>query len=64
MKLRTSTQGESSTSTPRWVKAFGMIALVVVLLLVILLITRGPGGHGPSRHAPPSSVTDHRVQPP
>ncbi len=36
--------------TPRWVKVFGIIALVVVLLFVILLFTRGPGGHGPSRH--------------
>jgi hypothetical protein len=33
--------------TPRWVKVFGIIALVVVLLFVILMFTRGPGGHGP-----------------
>ncbi|HZA80385.1 MAG TPA: hypothetical protein VFC13_02805 [Actinomycetes bacterium] len=56
--------GESLTGTPRWVKAFGIIALVVVLLVVILLLTRGSGGHGPSRHtsagldqAPAFSVT-------
>lgn len=37
--------------TPRWVKVFGMIFLVVVLLFVILLLTRGPGGrHGPGLH--------------
>jgi hypothetical protein len=36
--------------TPRWVKVFGIIALVVVLLFVILMFTRGPGGHGPGRH--------------
>jgi len=42
--------GELTTSTPRWVKVFGIIALVVVLLFVILLFTRGPGGHGPGRH--------------
>ncbi len=56
--------------TPRWVKVFGILALVVVLLLVILLLTRGPGGHGPGRHAPfgtagghtpPSSVTEDRT---
>jgi hypothetical protein len=41
---------ESTTSAPRWVKVFGIIALVVVLLVVILLLTRGPGGHGPNRH--------------
>lgn len=42
----------TETSTPRWVKVFGVIALVVVLLFVILMFTRGPGGRGhtPSRH--------------
>jgi hypothetical protein len=44
--------------TPRWVKVFGTIALVVVLLFVILLFTRGPGGHGPGRHMP--SEAGHR----
>jgi len=53
--------------TPRWVKVFGIIALVVVLLFVILMFTRGPGGHGPGRHrqsgdtgaqAPLSSATE------
>ena len=34
------------TGTPRWVKTFGIIALVLVLLLVILHITgNGLGGH-------------------
>jgi hypothetical protein len=36
--------------TPRWVKVFGIIALVVVLLFIILMLLRGPGGHGPRRH--------------
>jgi hypothetical protein len=59
---------ESLTRTPRWVKVFGIIALVVVLLVVILLLTGGPGGHGPSRHASgghgqqsTSSVTARRL---
>jgi SAM-dependent methyltransferase len=49
-----------ASGTPRWVKVFGAIALVVVLLLVILMLTGGSGGHGPGRHggaghtAPPS----------
>jgi hypothetical protein len=58
--------------TPRWVKVFGITALVVVLLFVILMFTRGPGGHGPGRHTwsggpgghTPSSVTEHGVQQP
>jgi hypothetical protein len=42
------------TGTPRWVKVFGTIFLVVVLLFVILMFTRGPGGrgHGPGLHTP------------
>jgi hypothetical protein len=32
------------------VKVFGIIAAVVIVLLIIVLVTRGPGGHGPSRH--------------
>ena len=35
--------------TPGWVKAFGLIALVVVVLVVVLLLT---GGHGPAQHLP------------
>ena len=38
----------STEGTPRWVKVFGIVAVVVVLLFVILLIVGGP--HGPSRH--------------
>jgi hypothetical protein len=36
---------------PRWVKAFGIIAIVVVILVVVVLIAGG-GEHGPSRHLP------------
>ena len=45
--------GESIASTPhrtpRWVKVFGIIALVLVLLVVVKLLIGG-GGHGPGRH--------------
>jgi hypothetical protein len=37
---------ESTTGTPRWVKVFGIVGLVLLLLIVVLLLT----GHGPSRH--------------
>jgi len=49
----------SITGTPRWVKVFGIIALIVVLLFVILLLTGGPGGHGPSRHMAPGGGGGH-----
>ena len=39
-------------TTPRWVKVFGIIALVVVLLFVLLLLFGGP--HRPGRHMPGS----------
>ncbi|MCY9693407.1 hypothetical protein [Paenibacillus alginolyticus] len=51
----------SSSSTPRWVKVFGIIAIVLVLFLVILHLTgRGFGGHG--GHTPSSSVIEQGVK--
>ena len=38
--------------TPRWVKVFGLIALVLVLLFAIVILT-DPGRHGPRRHIAP-----------
>lgn len=49
-----------SPGTPRWVKVFGIIAVVVVLLFVILMLTRGPGGHGPGRHRAPAALEGGR----
>jgi hypothetical protein len=37
----------AETSTPLWVKVFGIVALLMVVLFVVLLVT---GGHGPGRH--------------
>jgi ABC-type transporter Mla subunit MlaD len=48
-------------TTPRWVKVFAFIAVVVVLLFVILLVAGGE--HGPSRHTLPSPVTQEEVGP-
>jgi hypothetical protein len=39
---------DSTTGTPRWVKVFGLIALVVVVLFVVVMLIGG--GHGPGRH--------------
>jgi hypothetical protein len=48
--------------TPRWVKIFGIIVIVLVLLVGIMLFTGVAGPHGPGRHmpsvgAPPANVT-------
>jgi hypothetical protein len=44
---------------PRWVKAFGVLALLLLLLIVVLHLTgRGFRGHGPS-----STVTGVRSYP-
>ena len=40
------------TTTPRWVKVFGVIGFVLILLVAIMLLA---GGHGPAAHA--ASVT-------
>ena len=60
--------GAGSTNTPRWVKVFGIIAIVLVLLIVIMMLT----GHDPGRHIPsgdagdytsPSTVLEDRTSP-
>ena len=45
---------ERYPGTPRWVKVFGIFALVLVLLFVVLHLTgRGLGDHRPrGEHAP------------
>jgi|GEM_PF-659910 len=66
--IRVGPDREPATSTPRWVKVFGIIALLLVLLFVVLILT---GGHDPGRHTPssdagglpaPSSVRVHGAQ--
>lgn len=61
---------DATSGAPRWVKVFGLIALVVVLLFVVLLLTGG-GGHGPGRHTggegpggrtAPSGMPNHGAQ--
>jgi hypothetical protein len=45
--------------TPRWVVAFGIIAIAVVLLLGFILVTGLGGPHGPQRHAPSGYTGSH-----
>lgn len=49
----------SNTATPRWVKVFGIIALVLVLLVVIIMFTGVGGEHGPGRHIPSGGAGGH-----
>jgi hypothetical protein len=53
MKKTSDSSSSGETGTPRWVKVFGIIALIVVVAFIILMFIRGPGGHGPGRHMPP-----------
>jgi hypothetical protein len=42
---------ESIMATPRWVKLFGIVAIIVALLFVILHVTGGSvGGHRLMQH--------------
>lgn len=36
--------------TPRWVKAFGLVALILGVLVVLKLTGVAGEGHGPGRH--------------
>ena len=40
---------EPDAGTPRWVKAFAVVAVVLVVLFVVLQVFGG--GHGPGRHS-------------
>ena len=54
----------STTGTPRWVKVFGIIFIVLVLLFVILELTgHGFGGHMQMSTPIHMSTLEHGVQP-
>jgi hypothetical protein len=42
--------GRDTAGIPRWVKLFGIVAVVLVLLVVIVMLIAG-GNHGPGRHS-------------
>jgi hypothetical protein len=54
---------EPPPGTPRWVKVFGLIALVVLVLFVVVLLVGG-GEHGPKRHAPAGDTPGGHTGPP
>lgn len=47
----------STAGTPRWVKVFGLVLLLLVLLFVILRLTGVGGQHEPSRHGDSGETT-------
>ncbi|RWQ87139.1 MAG: hypothetical protein EOS85_06850 [Mesorhizobium sp.] len=49
---------------PRWVKVWGIIAMILVLLVMTAIFTGVGGAHGPGRHMSSSSVTEPGVQQP
>jgi hypothetical protein len=53
---------ESPPSTPRWVKVFLIIAIVLALLFVIMHLTGIGGEHGPGRHMQSSSSIERGVE--
>ena len=64
--------GDVTGSTPRWVKVFGIIVILLVLLFVVLQLTGVAGRHGPGggRHTlsgdagtPPASVPGGHTPP-
>ena len=40
----------SPPGIPRWVKVFGIVALILILLVAIIMFTGIGGQHGPDRH--------------
>ncbi len=48
-----------STTTPRWVKAFGIIAIVLVLFVLFVVVTGVGGPHGPGRHMSSGAAGGH-----
>lgn len=53
---------DSKPKTPRWVKVFGIIGILVAALVVAILLLSG-GEHGPGRHAPGSHSPGHTISP-
>jgi hypothetical protein len=52
--------GDQPPGTPRWVKVFGIVVLVLILLITIAFITGLGGEHGPGRHLPSGDTGDTR----
>ncbi len=50
MMSRKNVEQQSQPRTPRWVKAFGIAFIAIVLLVVLLMVSGHAGEHGPGQH--------------
>jgi hypothetical protein len=53
----------STTRIPRWVKVFGLIAMLVILLVIILHLQHLIGGGFDHHYTSPSSATEQVYRP-
>ena len=53
----------ASAATPRWVKVFAAVVLVLVLIALVLILTGRAGEHGPGRHVPAADTSGGHTPP-
>jgi hypothetical protein len=54
---------QSAAGTPRWVKVFGIVALILVVVFVVLQLVGVGGRHGPGRHTPGGDTSEDQTLP-
>lgn len=54
----------SPPGTPRWVKVFGIIVIILVLLFVVLHLSGNSPFGGPGGHIPPFRIIEQGAQQP
>ncbi len=58
-QLPPSDSGDGPPPMPRWVKAFGIGVLALILLVVIMMVAGAGGHHGPGRHMRFGGIGEH-----
>lgn len=61
--IRRKADGESPPTPPRWVKAFGVAAIVLVVLLIVMVVSGHGGPHSPLRHLRHGEADTHPSPP-
>jgi hypothetical protein len=54
---QTPEEDAQTVGTPRWVKVFGIVALLVAVLVVVIVVTGRGGPHSPRRHSSSADTT-------